>query len=109
MNKSDYPMLVWSDNIGEQLKLVRTNMTKADLAKFKNQFTTLIMDNSPAVDVRKFLLINYLSRKYNIKPTFNPVREHWLIRLVNDFVDGKISNIEEYVERIKREKNETEI
>lgn len=106
---SDYPKLVWDKNMFEQAKLVRTNMTAEDWAKFKNQFMPLILDDSPSVDVRKFMLISYLSRKYNIKPTLNPTREHWLIRLVNDFVDGKISNIDEFVERLKDKDDETEI
>lgn len=106
---SDYPRITWDKNMFEQAKLVRTNMTAEDWAKFKNQFTPLILDDSPSVDVRKFMLISYLSRKYNIKPTLNPKREYWLVRFVNDFVDGKISSIEEFVERYKEQKDETKI
>lgn len=106
---SDYPKLVWDKNIFEQSNLVRTNMTKEDLAKFKNQFTPLIIDNSPTLDMRKYMMISYLSRKYNIKPSLNPVREHWLIRLVNDCIDGKISSVEEFIEREKDKNDETEI
>lgn len=100
----EYPKFVWDKNITEQLNIVRTNMTKEELAKFKNQFTPLILDDSPSDFERKRFWIAYLSRKYNIKPTFNPTREHRLIRLVNDFVDGKISSIEEFVERYKEQK-----
>lgn len=106
---SDYPRITWDKNMFEQANLVRTNMTAEDWAKFKNQFTPLILDDSPSVDVRKFMLLHYLSRKYNIKPTLNPKREHWLIRLVNDYVDGKISSVDEFVKRLKNEEGETEI
>lgn len=84
-------------------------MIKEDLAKFKNRFTPLILDDSPTLDMRKYCLLSYLSRKHNIKPTFNPTREHWLIRLVNDYVDGKISSVDEFVKRLKDEEDETEI
>lgn len=91
---SEYPKFTWDKNITEQLNLVRTNMTKEELAKFKNQFTPLMLDDSPTLYMRKYYLLSYLSRKYNIKPTLNPKREHWLVRLVNDYVDGKVSSIE---------------
>lgn len=42
-------------------------------------------------------------------PKDYPKREHWLIRLVNDYVDGKISSIHEFVEQYKEQKDETEI
>ena len=106
---SDYPKLTWDKNVTGQMNLVRSNMTKDELTKFKNQFTPLILDDSPSDFERKRFCIAYLSRKYNIKPTLNPKREHWLIRLVNDYVDGKISSIHEFVEQYKEQKDETEI
>ena len=84
-------------------------MSKEELAKFKNQITPLILDDSPSLEARKYYLLSYLSRKYNIKPTLNPKREHWLIRFVNDYVDGKISSVDEFVKRLKDEEDETEI
>ena len=105
----EYPKFVWDKNITEQLNIVRTNMSKDELAKFKNQFTLLILDDSPSLEARKYYLLSYLSRKYNIKPTFNPTREHWLIRLVNDYVDGKVQNTEEFIERLKERKDDKEI
>lgn len=105
----DYPKFTWDKNVTGQMNLVCSNMTKEELTKFKNQFTPLILDDSPSDFERKRFWIAYLSRKYNIKPTLNPKREHWLIRLVNDYVDGKISSIHEFVEQYKEQKDETEI
>ena len=105
----DYPKFVWDKSVTEQMNFVRSNITKDELTKFKNQFTPLILDDSPSDFERKRFWIAYLSRKYNIKPTLNPKCEHWLIRLVNDYVDGKISSIEEFVERLKDEEDEIKV
>lgn len=105
----EYPKFTWDKYNPEELNLVRTNISDEDRAMLKRQYATLLIDApTPAFDYRKYLLINFLSRKYNIKPTFNPTREHWLIRLVNDFVDGKIDNIEEFVEREKGKADDTD-
>lgn len=100
---SDYPKFTWDKSVTGQMNLVCSNMTKDEPTKFKNQLTPLILDDSPSDFERKRFGIAYLSRKYNIKPTLNPKREHRLIRLVNDYFDGKISSIEEFVERLKDE------